>query len=416
MAEASPVKKKERETFMDVLRGFAILGIFLANLHSFSWWEWVPAGTEGPLLVPVLDQRVEFFRHFLVEGKFYSIFSLLFGWGMAIQLARLQAQGIQSVFIIRKRLAIMLLLGAVHLLLWPGDIVFFYGLLGFLLLMCRNFSPKRMLWLGMVLVLSPILLYWLKMKFPALNFPVDKLSQAGEWADRHITQIGSAEGFQSYLKKADWIDVLKADIPGFFFRYTDLFFQSRISKVLGMMIIGMAIGKSNFYQHWNRNRKTVVFILIGGLLVGLPANYILAVYMKNDGGSYYGLTVKGWNQTVAYAVGVAPLALAYVAAFMLLFQRSIARRFMNCLAPVGRMAFSNYIFQTLVGNFVFLNAGLGFMTKVGPMYYSLFGLVVFILQVIISTAWLKRFNYGPIEWLWRSATYGKWQPMRQIEL
>lgn len=86
---------------------------------------------------------------------------------------------------------------------------------------------------------------------------------------------------------------------------------------------------------------------------------------------------------------------------------------MLLMAPAGKMAFSNYIMQSLVGNFVFLGAGLGYMGQVGPVYFTLFGILFFIIQIIISTFWLRYFNYGPVEWLWRSGTYGKWQPMRR---
>lgn len=412
MQAFSPVSKNEREIFMDVLRGFALLGIFLANLNAFTWWHFVPQGTQGPFFVPAWDKKMEFLHHMFLEGKFYSIFSLLFGWGMAIQVIRLQAQGIQSVFIIRKRLAVLLILGAIHLLIWPGDIVFFYALLGFVLLWFRNVSAKRLVWIASVLIISPVLLYWLKMKFHIFNLPVEKLYEAGDWTDRQITHLQGEAAFRSYIRKADWVEILKADIPGFFFRYADLFFQSRISKVLGMMILGMAIGKSNFYKQIAARKNMVTGMLVAGLLIGLPANYLLAQFMANDDGSYYNLTLKGWHRTIAYAIGVAPLALAYASAFALLFQMPFLKRALAALAPVGRMAFSNYLFQTLVGNFVFYNAGLGYMEKVGPVFYTLFGLLVFVLQVILSTAWLQRFSFGPVEWLWRSATYGKWQPMR----
>jgi uncharacterized protein len=88
-------------------------------------------------------------------------------------------------------------------------------------------------------------------------------------------------------------------------------------------------------------------------------------------------------------------------------------RFLAILSPVGKMAFSNYIFQTLVGSFVFLGPGLGYVGKVGPVYFTIFGVIIFIFQVIISTVWLKYFHFGPVEWLWRSATYNKWQPFRK---
>ena len=149
------------------------------------------------------------------------------------------------------------------------------------------------------------------------------------------------------------------------------------------------------------------------LLIGLPANFYMARYMTYYNQDYFTLQPKGLHQTIFYAMGVAPLAIAYVGLFMLSFQTATGKKILSLLAPAGKMAFSNYIMQSLIGNFVFLGAGLGLMGQVGPVYFTLFGIGVFIVQVIISTFWLKYFNYGPVEWLWRSATYKKWQPMKK---
>jgi uncharacterized protein len=170
MTTLAPVPSKEREVFMDVLRGFAILGIFIANLGSgFSWYR-EEAHMNGPFLES-WDPDMLFLHHMFIEGKFYSIFSLLFGWGIALQIRRGIASGINPLPLLRRRLAFMLILGFVHLMIWPGDIVFFYGLLGFVLLPLRHFSNKTLLIVGGILLLSPILLYWSKMNWPVLNYP-----------------------------------------------------------------------------------------------------------------------------------------------------------------------------------------------------------------------------------------------------
>ena len=135
--------------------------------------------------------------------------------------------------------------------------------------------------------------------------------------------------------------------------------------------------------------------------------------MQANDGSYNQLKMGGLYRTIYYAIGVAPLAAVYISLFMLSFQTTAGKKILSVLAPVGKMAFTNYIMHTLIGNFVFLHAGLGYMGKVGPVYYTLFALIVFSIQIIISTIWLKYFNYGPVEWLWRSATYRKWQPLRK---
>ncbi len=412
MPALTPVQTNEREIFMDVLRGFAILGIFIANLNGLSWYN--PEGKiTSPYLLPGWDHKMSFLHHMLIEGKFYSIFSLLFGWGIALQIKRGIANGIDPMPTVKRRLLFMLLLGFMHLLIWNGDIVFFYALLSFILLPLRKFSNKILLITGTILILSPILLYWLKMTWPVINRPAELLIQAGIKAEGVLVNIKSEEEFMNMMHHGSWWDQLKGNIGGIFFRYQYLVFVSRVPKVLGMFLIGYVLGRSDFYKNIGPHKKTVYWIIGIGLALGLPANYFLADYMSNHMGEYWQLKTKGLYQTIAYALGVVPLSLAYVGLFMLSFQRTAGKKILSVLAPVGKMAFSNYILHSLIGNFVFLGAGLDYMGQVGPVYYSLFGIAVFIVQIILSKTWLKHFNYGPVEWVWRSATYKKWQPFRK---
>lgn len=408
-----PVQANQREIFMDVLRGFAILGIFIANLGSgFSWYR-EEAHLTGPYLLPGWDHKMGFLHHMLIEGKFYSIFSLLFGWGIALQFKRAQAAGVNALPTVRRRLLFMLLLGAVHLMIWPGDIVFFYALLGFLLLPLRKFSNKTLVISGAVLILLPVLLYAAKSHWLWLNTPAELTYKMGQKLDAQIMGTTSESDYAALMKNASWWDVLKGNIAGFFYRYGYLFFVSRVPKVLGMFLIGYALGRSDFYKNIAQHKKTIYLVIIAGLLIGLPSNFYLARYMTYYMGDYWNLQTKGLYQTIFYALGVAPLALAYVGLFMLSFQTTAGKKILSVIAPAGKMAFTNYIMQSLIGNFVFLGPGLGYMGQVGPVYYTLFGLIVFAFQVILSTIWLRYFNYGPLEWLWRSATYKKWQPFRK---
>jgi uncharacterized protein len=416
MNQLAPVRQEEREVFMDVLRGFAILGIFIANLASFTFYG-SDLPDKGPFINLKADHTMAFLHHMLIEGKFYSIFSLLFGWGLALQFKRAASAGVNALPTVRRRLLFMLLLGAIHLLIWPGDIVFFYAILAFILLPLRKLSNKTLLITGSILILTPILFYWLKMNYSDLRYPADKLNEVGGRINARFfpefQDIKSREEFEVKIKDLTWWDFLKNNISGFFYRYSYLFHVSRVSKVLGMFMIGYVIGRSDFYKNLAQHRKLVYIIIVCGLLVGLPANYFLAKQMENHMGDYFEYKMNGLYQTIYYALGVAPLAMAYVGLFMLAFKTNAGNKFLLLLAPAGKMAFSNYIMQSLIGNYVFFTAGLGYMFKVGPLAYTIFGVLVFILQVIFSTLWLKYFNYGPVEWLWRSATYGKWQPIRK---
>ena len=415
MNQLAPVQAAEREKFMDVLRGFAILGIFIANLGSGLSWYNESAHMTGPMLMEGWDHKMLFLHHMFIEGKFYSIFSLLFGWGIALQIKRGLAKDINPIPTIRRRLFFMLILGAVHLLIWNGDIVFFYAMLGFLLIPLRKFSNKTLLVTGAVLILTPILFYWLKMEYPVLNYPAEKMNELGIKVTSNMLPIKSQEDYMALMQHGSWWDQFKVNVGGVFFRYGYLFFVSRIPKVVGMFLIGYVIGRTDFYKNIVQHKKLLYYLIGIGIVVGLPANYYLAYYMTWHDGDYYGLKTNGLYQTIFYAVGVVPLALLYVSVFMLSFQANTGRKILSVLAPVGKMAFSNYIMQSLIGNFVFLGAGLGYMGTVGPVYYTMFGILVFIGQIIISTIWLNYFNYGPLEWLWRSATYSKWQVMKKTD-
>ena len=127
---------------------------------------------------------------------------------------------------------------------------------------------------------------------------------------------------------------------------------------------------------------------------------------------YEALTPTGLYQTIAYALGVVPLALAYASVIALIYLQSWGSRLLMAIAPAGKMALTNYIGQSLIGTFLFTQLGLG-IRGVGPTSWTLLALGIFLLQVLISTLWLKYFHYGPLEWLWRSATYNKWQPLRK---
>ena len=200
MQTLMPVQTNERIVFMDVLRGFAILGIFIANLGTgFSFYN-EQAQLTGPFLLPKADHQMLFLQHMLLEGKFYSIFSLLFGWGIALQIKKGMDNGINAIPVIRRRLAILLLLGAVHLLIWPGDIVFLYAMLGLVLLLFRKFSDKTLLITGISLTLLPILLYAAKSYWQWLNAPAFFLFDTGVQVDQFLNNSNSQEDFFKLMR------------------------------------------------------------------------------------------------------------------------------------------------------------------------------------------------------------------------
>ncbi len=184
----APVENKDREIFMDVLRGFAIFGILIANL-TMGGLSLYNASTKqtGVFLLPELDQKLSFLYEMFIDGKFYSIFSLLFGWGIALQIQRGLTKGIDPIPTIKRRLMFMLLLGSVHILIWNGDIVLFYAMLGFLLLTFRKFRDKTLLITGAALILLPIVLYVAKLQWQWLNAPSTFLNEMGGKISQKLT-------------------------------------------------------------------------------------------------------------------------------------------------------------------------------------------------------------------------------------
>jgi uncharacterized protein len=414
--DIGPIPGNERVRYMDALRGFAILGIFIANLGSgFSFWNAASAPPSGPMLTS-FDRPMLFLHHWFVDGKFYTLFSLLFGWGIALQVGRLQAKGIEGVALIRRRLTIMAALGLCHIiLLWPGDIVLFYALLGFILLRMRRMSDRAMLITGALLVLSPVFLYFLKMNFLWLNAPAGILMDAGTRLGK--TFFGrpvfySDPAFVDVIRNGNYADLLKLNSTGLFYRFGYLFFVSRVPKVLGLFLIGYVIGRNGRYRTLLQNTAFLRRVMAVGLLIGVPANYMLARFMENEG-DYFALKTGGLYQTIWYAIGVVPLGLSYAAALALASRTALLSKLVSVFEPVGRMAFTNYIFQSLVGVLTFYGLGFGVFDQMGPVYFTVFAGVVFTVQIILSQLWLGYFRYGPLEWLWRSATYGKRQAVKK---
>ena len=144
------------------------------------------------------------------------------------------------------------------------------------------------------------------------------------------------------------------------------------------------------------------------MMVFVPLNYILITHFENSS-AYYALQIKGFYYTVLYAFSVFPLALVYMLIIALLFESSVFQKLLNPVCAVGRTAFSNYMMHSIVGIIVFYGIGLGLMQQLGPLAWTVFAIIFFSLQILISNIWLKYFKFGPVEWVWRSLTYKKLQ-------
>jgi uncharacterized protein len=407
-AVPAPTADPERLTILDALRGFALGGIFLLNLASFTGFVFMTPEQMAALPTAVLDRPAALLIVWLGYGKFYSLFSLLFGIGFALQLAAADRHGDAGLRVFRRRLLVLLAIGAVHLYLWEGDILFFYALIGFLLIPLRHLSDKALLRTAAMLVMMPVVLQLVIVLSHGALDPGAPLVRAG---DATLQRLGFEAGAQPYpvLRDAGWSEYLKFQLSGVFFRYADLLTTGRPFKVLAMFLLGLWVGRSGMLRDLSPWVPTLRRVRGAAFGIGLPFAALQALLMLE------GSPATSALEALAYALGVAPVAIGYACSFALLWQSSGWRARLERLAPAGRMALTNYLMQTAISLAVFYGIGLGQMGRVGPIWWPLIVAATLAIQVGVSRWWLMRFAFGPMEWLWRQATYGRRLPMRRPE-
>jgi uncharacterized protein len=383
-----PIDPIERVELIDALRGFALFGVCLANLFVFSY------------------ATPDFFTETLVEGKFYSIFSLLFGLGFALQL-----RDEQRLPMYRRRTKILMLIGLAHLLLlWFGDILLFYALVGLVLMRMRNISDEKAVRYAAVFLLMPVVQY-----VPSLiNFLVSPampffLGAFGMSKLYHFDIMKSQDLPFVWSTSGNIVDWFKLTTTGIWFRYADLMFTGRPWKVLAMFLLGMVVGKRRMWENLELYGPLLKRVAFWGLIVGLPANVALALYKNGD--LFYKGTVHGIIESALYAIAVAPLALGFAASFALLWQTR-ARTALRVFAPAGKMALTNYLSQTIIATLIFSGFGLNLAKQLSPQWLWAEAVLTLAFQITLSALWLSRYRFGPMEWVWRSLTYRQAQPMR----
>ena len=395
----SPTREKERIVLLDALRGFALFGVLIANLRDLSLHGLLPEAARNSLGTASWDHGIDLVLAALVDVKAFTIFTLLFGIGFAMQAERAQAAGV-GLSRFGRRMFVLFVIGLVHAcLFWWGDILRLYAVLGLFLLPLARVRARTLAILGILVAvfLTPFLR-------PVMNAILPDTVSSSRAA------AAALQGFQS----SSVSEMLRAN-----FQY-DLW--TRLSAwglpfyVLGRLLIGAALGRSGVLRDAHLHRRFWVRLLALTLPLGMA---LTAFFMLRDGGALG--SVQGWWRTdlarglirIARSSGSLALGLAYVAAFVLLFQRSSWRAWMERLAPIGRMALTNYIMQTLLGIALFYGIGLGIGPRFGLVGVVIATLCIFPAQMIFSHWWLQRFHFGPLEWLWRTLTYGSRQPWQR---
>jgi uncharacterized protein len=401
--QTGPVGASERYIILDVLRGIALLGICLANFPEFALYTFLPEDVTAAMPTAGIDRIIKYLQYIFIDGKFYSLFSLLFGTGFTIILSSLLKKGVNGYRIFYRRMTVLLIIGFLHLmLLWSGDILLLYALTGMLLPLFAKVSDRTLIRIAVALLLVPVVLDTLKELF---RFdPATPVIQATQYFNR---KSGITDGnFATWLRDGEsYSDVLKFTLSGAFVRCREFIDGNRVFKVLALFLVGLYAGRKRIHADPESYRTLLKKVRLYGFLVGLPVSCFYAWSVLNENPP--GLAVR----SAAYALSVVPMSLAYVSSVCLWYVKNKEQPFFRLMAAPGRMALTNYVGQSAFGMVIFYGIGFGLGATMGLVDVEMVALCVFFLQVSGSGLWLQRFRFGPLEWLWRVFTYGKWLRM-----
>ncbi len=408
----APVQPAERIQILDILRGFALFGILLVNMRLFSHPIQTILFPTDPTL-PWHDRTAEWLIRFLGEGKFYSLFSLLFGLGFTLLMDRIEARGGGFVPLYLRRLFVLLGIGMVHaFLIWMGDILVMYALLGFLLLLFRKARPRTLLIWAVILVVTPLLFNAAATGLVALGRSVPEGAREIDLAFAQAEANYAADVERAYRVYAsgNFAEITRQRVYDYTSMGLSAFFVMGFN-VMAMFLVGAYFGRRQIFQNLEANRNLFRKLLLWGSLIGLVGNALYATLVMPL--SRIRLSGPLLVATVGQGIGAPLLSLAYTSALCLLMLRPGWSRRLQVLAPAGQMALTNYLMQSIICTWIFYGYGLRLYGQVGAAAGIGWTIVIYLLQVLLSRWWMKRFRYGPAEWLWRSLTYLKLQPMRR---
>ena len=401
---ATPVARAERIASIDVLRGFAVLGILIVNMAGFAR---VPSAYMNPTSgggFQGLDVWIWSVIYLFADTKFISIFSMLFGAGMAMMSDRATSGGLSGTGLHYRRQFWLLVIGLAHgYLIWHGDILVAYALCGFLLYPLRKLRPRQLLWIGGCAV-AFVVPMWILAGVSIPYWPeAERVAAAAEWAPPNEVLNAEIVTF-----RGRWMDQLPIRAAIAIVLQTTAFLGLFIWRAGGLMLIGMALYKLGVLAA-TRSAAFYRRMAVIGIAVGLPFSAAGVAYKLHYDFAWDKAMFQG---ALFNYVGSAGVFLGYVGLVMLAVQSGWLPGLQKRLAATGRMALTNYITQSLICTFIFYGHGLGLFERVSAAGQVGIVVGIWVLQLAWSPWWLKRFRFGPLEWLWRTATYMKRQPMR----
>ena len=377
-----PVALDERVEAIDLMRGFALLGILLINMLAFHSplyyidpYTWFDAPG---------DTATFSFLDVFIQASFYPLFAMLFGYGLGIQFLRAEARKKTFAPMAAKRLSVLLAFGILHaFLIWYGDILITYAVMGFLLIGMIRLDSKWLLWLGIIIYAVPQTLLLLIM-FAAVA--LDSSFYVGiQEVQNSIAAYGGGTFAEIFRQRFD--DWMYGNNP--------LNYIILIVTILPFTMVGAAAAKWRLIERAQELKKMWIGLAAGGLIIGLLLKLAPYIFEPNIAMTY-----------LQEIFGGPPLAVSYAAIIALLAQNAGISKLLRPLSKAGRMSLTTYITQSVIATTIFYSYGLGLYGQVSLLTGTLMALGIFAVQLIFAEIWLTKFSQGPLEMLWRKITYG----------
>ena len=383
----------ERADVLDALRGFALLGIYITHVPDFSGYSFLPLVDRHVLDQFGADAPLAAMAEFLIRGKFLSLFAFLFGIGFAVQIDSARRRGADFHRHFMRRLAALFAIGVTHACIWYGDILIDYALIGFVLLLTARWSVSTTARAAVAVLL-------LRFVWPAIVWAVIPFVASPRIDADPVTEFTS---LTSAFYRADPVAIFNANLELVQLKALQIIYDGRAISILAMFLIGALAGRLRLYQNLTANANLIKRVFRVCAPIGVLGN--AALVPLHAATSDYPPTATWVVEQCLFAVAVPAMALTYASAFALLWTRRWDR-VLRVLAPAGRMALTTYVSQTLIGVFLFYGIGLGFGKTLGFVEAIAVAVAIFAMQCVVARIWLQFFGFGPLEWLWRRATYG----------
>ena len=404
-----PTLPDERITLIDVLRGFALIGIIVANMRGFAGP--LPAYFEPSLVWKTrLDWWVQAFVDTFVQGKFITIFSFLFGVGFVLQFSRAEKRHARFGRTYSRRLGALLLVGALHqLLFWWGDVLVTYALGGFLLMLFRKRKSKTVLVWMLALMVFPVagaFGYHAYRQLRPLSPQKAAEQQKKEAEERQKLLLTDLPKNIRVYQNGSYAAIFKERLPEL--KHEDMFQPMTVVYTLPLFLMGLLVFRRGILQDPGAHRAVLKKALIAGAVGGIPLNIVATWIGHLTTGQQSGPPTP--LQALGFLVAVFGrplLSMCYACAIGLLFLNPGWRRRLLPFAAVGRTALSNYLLETVVCTTIFYGYGGGLFVRLNLFWLLVLSLIIYALQIPLSNLWLAYFRFGPMEWLWRVMTYGK---------